>query len=417
MMQLRETNSCFSAKLRGFLFALTILETPAFFAIYAITGRTYAGSESSSVYVIYMIFMLAMQAFFLVRKRRIKRNEFRWLLIPLLFVGLAWIFAVINHQSLNTSIIRNVILWQYTGILLAININSYDLEEEIRHALVILMLVITLGSVVSVLLPFVRGRSIYSIAGYSLTGNSFQTQSYYIALSAGINLFFFSSARKNNAVRIVSYVLLGIQFVCSILYAGRGGMLLALAYVVAFYFISTRKSGNVKNKIMMIVVYIAVFIILFFALGHLVDSSPVLKQRFGRIFSYIGEGGIDLSQTSNRDILYSRALGHIAHSPLFGYGILGYEYLDGLNRYPHNIVLEMLIEGGIVYLLLWLLIIISGYRKMKRISDTSSYELYLIVFMFSIIKLMFSSSYSYEMLFWFSIVFAHICNREEVPAE
>ena len=211
MMQLRETNSCFSAKLRGFLFALTILETPAFFAIYAITGRTYAGSESTSVYVIYMIFMLAMQAFFLVRKRRIKRNEFRWLLIPLLFVGLAWIFAVINHQSLNTSIIRNVILWQYTGILLAININSYDLEEEIRHALVILMLVITLGSVVSVLLPFVRGRSIYSIAGYSLTGNSFQTQSYYIALSAGINLFFFSSARKNNAVRIVSYVLLGIH--------------------------------------------------------------------------------------------------------------------------------------------------------------------------------------------------------------
>jgi len=416
-MQLKEKNSSFSDKLRGILFALTILETPAFFAIYAITGRTYAGSESSSAYVIYMIIMLALQAVFLVSKRRIRRNEFKWLLVPLLFVGLAWLFAVIHGQPLNTSIVRNAILWQYTGIILAININSYDLDEEIKNALVILMLIITLGSVISVLLPFLRGRSIYSIAGYSLTGNSFQTQSYYIALSAGINLFFFSSTGKNNAVKVASYVLLGVQLVCSILYAGRGGMLLALAYVVVFYFISTRRSGNTQNRLVMIVVYIAIFIILFLALGHIVDSSPVLKQRFGRIFSYIGEGGIDLSQTSNRDILYTKALEHIGHSPLFGYGILGYEYLDGLNRYPHNIALEILIEGGIVYLLIWVFIVISGYRKMKRIKNTSLYELYLIVFMFSVVKLMFSSSYSYEMLFWFSIVFAHICNREEVPVE
>ncbi len=419
MMHLRETNSSFSGKLRGFIFALTILETPAFFAIYAITGRTYAGSESSSAYVIYMIAMLGLQAFFLVGKRRIRRTEFRWLLVPLLFVGLAWLFSFIHGKQINTSIIRNALLWQYTGILLAININSYDLEGETKNALVILMLIITLGAVFSVLLPFVRGRSIYYIAGYSLTGNSFQTQSYYIALSAGINLFFFSSASKNNAVKISSYILLGVQLLCSILYAGRGGMLLALAYVVVFYFISMRRSGNRKNRLVMIVVYIAIFIILFLALGHIVDSSPVLKQRFERIFSYIGEGGIDLSQTSNRDILYSKALGYIGQSPLFGYGILGYEYLDGLNRYPHNIALELLIEGGIIYLLLWLFIVISGYRKMKRIRNTNLYELYLIAFMFSIVKLMFSSSYSYEMLFWFSIVFSHICNRnrEEVPTE
>ena len=411
-MQLREKDSSFSDKLRGFIFALTILETPAFFAIYAITGRKYAGSGSSSAYVIYMIIMLALQAVFLVSKRRIKRKEFRWLLVPLLFVGLAWAFAVIHGQLLNTIIIRNAILWQYTGVLLAININSYDLEEEIKNALVILMLIITLGSVISALLPFLRGRSIYSIAGYSLTGNSFQTQSYYIALSAGINLFFFSSSGKNNAVKIASYVLLGVQLVCSILYAGRGGMILALAYVVVFYSISTRKSGSVKNRILMIVVYIAIFAFLFLALGHLVDSSPVLKQRFERIFSYIGESGIDLSQTSNRDVLYTKALEHIGHSPLFGYGILGYEYLDGLNRYPHNIVFEMLIEGGIVYLAFWGFIILSGYRKMKRTNSRDSYELYLILFMFSIVKLMFSGSYSYEMLFWFSIGLSHICTEK-----
>lgn len=406
-------------KIRGYIFALTVLEAPVFFATYAIIGKTYEGSESTPVYAIYMAVLLVIQVFYFLKRRRITKREFMWLIVPILFVAFAWLFAKIYRQEVNSNNLRNIILWQYTGMLLAMNVNTYKVDKCISNSLIVLMLVITVGAILTILIPFLRGRSLYVIAGHSLTGSTFQAQSYYVALSVGINLFLFSSSNSKGNNKILTYIILGVQFFCSILYAGRGGMVLALVYVAIYYMHANKKDISASNRLLKAFAFISAVLVVFLVLGHIIESNSILQQRFGRVFSYIGSGGIDLAQTSNRDILYTKALGYIGKSPLFGYGILGYEYLDGLNRYPHNIALEILLEGGIVYLLLWLFIVISGYRKMKRIRNSNLYKLYLIVFMFSIVKLMFSSSYSYEMLFWFSIVFSHICNRnrEEVPTE
>lgn len=407
-MIVSKDDSTFVYKIIGFLFALTLLEKPAFFAVYAITGQSYAGSESSPIYMIYLVLLLVIQFCLFIYKRRIKTKEFIILFFPLLFIFAALFFSFIWQQPLNTNIIRNVILWQYTGIFLAININSYDIDTEIIKSLVILMLLITVGSVFSVLIPFFRGRTISLLEGYSLTGNTFQTQSYFIALATGINLFFFLPSAKSTITKILSYILLGVQIVSAILYAGRGAILLIIAYIIAFYIIDTRNSDNFKKRLLKRIFYLLICTIIVFVLWKIIQSSSFIQARFGRVFSYLGRKGIDLSQTSNRDVLYSSALYHVGRSPVWGYGILGYMYLDGLNRYPHNIALEMLLEGGIIYFSVWMVVIISGFRKIRRTMNINSYLIFLIPFMFSIIQLLFSGSYSYDMLFWFSIVFSHI---------
>ena len=398
-------------KIRGFVFALTFMEAPAFFAVYAVTGRTYSGSESSSAYVIYMVALLTAQVYFLIRKRLIRRTALKWLLFPLLFVGMAYFTAIVKHQSISFSNIRNIVLWQYSGILLAINLVSYKLEETMKKSLVFLMLFISVGSVISVLLPFLRGRQFYSIAGYSLTGSSFQAQTYYTALCIGVNLLFLLYSDYDKATKISSYVLLGIQLICIILYAGRGGMILALAYIVVFYFLNSRKSGNIKNKLIMIFIYLSIFTIIFLVVGQIVASSPVLQKRFDRVFSYIGNSGIELSQTSNRDIVYAKALQYVKQSPLVGYGMLGYMYLDGLNRYPHNIIMEMMLEGGVLYLIFWIIIIVSGYKRIRSNGNKMSFQFFLIPFLFVMVKLMFSGTYSYEMLFWFFVAYSHMFRK------
>ena len=404
-------------KIRGFIFALTMLEAPVFFAIYAITGRTYEGSESTPVYAIYMSLLLVVQVCLLLKRRHITKREFKWLVFPLIFIALMWLFAIINHEEVNSGNIRNIILWQYTGMLLAMNINAYKVDKCISNSLILLMLVITLGAIFTILIPFLSGRSLYVIAGHSLTGSSFQAQSYYVALSVGINLFLLSSSQSTGINRMLTFAIIGVQFLCAILYAGRGGMVLALTYVVMYYVYANEKKESTTNKLIKALAYISAVIIIFLVLGYIVESNSVLKQRFGRVFSYIGNGGIDMSQTSNRDIVYPRAFSYILKSPIFGYGIYGYLYLDGINRYPHNIALEMLIEGGIIYFLIWVVVILSGYKRMSRFKETEAFRIFLIPALYAIIKLSFSGSYSYEMLFWFSIVFAHICNREEVPTE
>lgn len=396
---------------KGFIFALTLLEVPVFFAIYALMGWTYGGSETTPSYVVYLVILLVLQVFLLIKKGRLRKSEFLWLMIPLLYIIVAWFFAALDYNEININNIRLIILWQYTGILLAINVSSYDIDISIVKSLVFLMFILTIGSVLTVLLPYLRGRNIYEVAGYSLTGSSFQAQSYYIALASGINLFFFASSLKSRLSKICTYILLGVQFFCAILYAGRGGAILSIAYVISYYLYKNRQTDNFSNKLFMTLLYLLGLVILFISLGYFIDANPELQRRFARLFSYIGSEGLDMGQTSNRGTIYSKALDFIVESPIFGYGLLGYLFLPGLNRYPHNIALEMLIEGGIIYLLLWGLIIIMGLKKITRLKSENKYKIFLVMALFAVIKLSFSGSYSYEMLFWFSVVFTHICER------
>ena len=413
-MEENRTNKAYAV--RGFIYALTLLEAPVFFAVYAVMGRTYEGSETSNSYVMYMVGLLLIQAYFLIQKRRIPKKQFALLVLPILFAGLVWVTAAIYHTSINIGVIRNCLLWQYTGIILAINIHSFNNKESIINSLIILMFLITAGAVRNILLPFLNGRLFYYRAGYSMSGNSLQSQSYYIAVAAGLNLFFFAMLKRAKWTIIFSFVLLGVQLICAILAGGRGAMVLALVYCIVYYFYSNRNEPNMRLKLQRFAIYLVVFIVLSVVLWKIIETSSLLQQRLGRVFSYIGEGGIDMSQTSNRDVRYSEALEYIMQSPILGYGITGYLYLSGMNRYPHNILLEFLLDGGLIYTIIWIVVIITGHNRIRRFSETNTYCIYLVMALYALMHLMFSGSYSFEMLFWFSVVFSYICNRE-VPVE
>ena len=155
-MEENRTNKAYAV--RGFIYALTLLEAPVFFAVYAVMGRTYEGSETSNSYVMYMVGLLLIQAYFLIQKRRIPKKQFALLVLPILFAGLVWVTAAIYHTSINIGVIRNCLLWQYTGIILAINIHSFNNKESIINSLIILMFLITAGAVRNILLPFLKDQ-------------------------------------------------------------------------------------------------------------------------------------------------------------------------------------------------------------------------------------------------------------------
>jgi O-antigen ligase len=66
------------------------------------------------------------------------------------------------------------------------------------------------------------------------------------------------------------------------------------------------------------------------------------------------EGGFLYS--SGRDVLFSRAFELGMARPIFGSGLDSFETL-GFGVYPHNILLEIFVEGGLVGLLLFSLLI------------------------------------------------------------
>ena len=61
--------------------------------------------------------------------------------------------------------------------------------------------------------------------------------------------------------------------------------------------------------------------------------------------------------------VYELALKNIQLNPWTGYGIF---HTIGKFGYPHNIFLEMLEQGGVLYLFVWLIIILNPIMKMQN---------------------------------------------------
>ena len=136
---------------------------------------------------------------------------------------------------------------------------------------------------------------------------------------------------------------------------------------------------------------------------NLIDI-PIFKSSLERVFSYLTPNGIDMSQTSGRDHVYRDAIELIKQSPIIGYGIFGFFKVYG--SYPHNFFLEILLQGGILLLFAILIIIISLIKKIiYMIKYNEELRIILIIFLYPIVMLMFSGTYTSDSIFWFSISF------------
>ena len=191
----------------------------------------------------------------------------------------------------------------------------------------------------------------------------------------------------------------------AILCGGRGAMVVILAYIFCAFLSVGDEDYEQKRRKNILFIFI---VVAFVAIYLYAENNAVLSQRLDRVFSYITSEGIDMSQTSNRDIVYSDAMAHINKSPIIGHGIYSYYYLEGLNDYPHNLFLETMLEGGYMYTLFWAAFLLVTFLKLNNIRKyhiPSVYRICIVLFVFAITKLMFSSSYSHEMLFWFGLTY------------
>ena len=110
-----------------------------------------------------------------------------------------------------------------------------------------------------------------------------------------------------------------------------------------------------------------------------------------------------MSRTSGRDIVYATILKSISKRPIFGYGIFN---SNASEHGAHNIFLELLLQGGIIYLLFWIIVFYLFVRRLLLIIKYDNSNLILIplsVYPFTL--LLFSGSYLEQPLFWFVIAY------------
>ncbi len=180
---------------------------------------------------------------------------------------------------------------------------------------------------------------------------------------------------------------------------GRGGAVIVFVGTLILLII-TKQS---LKKIMGLTIVISLCV--YFIISQLDDSLiAMLEVNADRLFSYISSEGLDMSQTSNRDSVFETAMVFISDSPLWGYGLFG--YYDVLGYYPHNLFLEILLQGGAIFLVfsLWALwIMFIKLCKMQK--NNNSLYLLLPFIIYPFVQLLFTGSYMETPFFWFSVMF------------
>lgn len=388
--------------MRSLIYIVTLLSKIIFFVAYAILGLQFEGSEGDNSYILFCFALdacvILTYSYDIVFKKRFKINykELLCLFVLLLFLIMYLIERSGAIEAKQT--IQLYIAFAIPSFLIAIDTAYKRNLGDYAKWLYLLMFFISVGSVL--LLPGVL---------LGLTKGTYQSLSYYCGFAYSLNLFFLLFGDKFRLFdfyrwrtnKIISVMLLFVQTGVSLMSGGRGGFVIIIVATIVLFLFASKQMRFLKLVKMLLIVFAVCVISIQFLPSEI---SLLVENGSERVFSYISDKGIDMSQTSGRDDVFSEAIGFISQKPILGYGM--FSYLDKTHTYPHNIFLEILLQGGLVYLFFFIFILIHAvckYMKMLKVSADNLLLIPLAVYPF--VMLLFSGSYLETSLFWFVLVY------------
>lgn len=396
-------------KLKCWIYPLSFLGAEMFSAFCGIAG--YKQEEGSTLYLYYMISLFTLSMILVMHDIFILGKPFSKtvLLIPIIFT--VCYFSDISSESSPLEWTKKsyqfFLFFSLPPMLIASLIAKNKNIESLYKYLDVILIILGIGMIAKLPRMMMLGEF---IEGY----NNISYQSalafgfiYYGLLSKREDRFKFLKTKLFKLISIGMCVLLPLTSLSS---GGRGGVvfLFALAGIISFIFVKKR---NIF-KVLFFVVPLGLLGITI--LSNLVQNPALintLNRGMDRAFSYISSSGIDMTQTSNRDIVYELAQKNIEANPYSGYGIF---HTIGSFGYPHNIFLEILEGGGIFYFAFWIIILIIGIKRAFFIIKRERNLLFLMpLFMYPCINLLFSGSYLMNGVFWFTLVFVLIYKPQQ----
>lgn len=196
--------------------------------------------------------------------------------------------------------------------------------------------------------------------------------------------------------RVSSLVLCCIYFII-LLFVGHRGYLISTVFAmgaVVFIIPNTSNSfGNISiNKRPIIIILL--LLISFMVILPLIGNEPITMSRLALLSEPSQH-----SSSSTRLMYYKEAFHMWAQHPLFGSGIGSFPIIIGLGdirEYPHNVILEILAELGLVGLLIFGLLLFFGLRILvKNFFTNTPLTLFIfLLFTISFIESLFSSDIS-----------------------
>lgn len=257
---------------------------------------------------------------------------------------------------------------------------------------------------------FIKMIMIFSLPAIMVLDKVFAPLKYYLDyVSMGVSYSFLTPViasvvyvacfyKQENLIQKIITIL---SFTINLVYAynlfslGSRGPVFAILSVVAFLFFLKHNTeyGGIKYTRLKIILGIITIVILYFTFIPVLTEIQVLLSDYDLSFRFIDKF-VNLNQeddiTNGRDIVYDIVLTDISSSPLWGWGLdqLANQHHD-LN-YPHNFILQIIYDGGILFLIFFVVCLYKDIVTIWKRCTIEEYALFSLLFFSSVPGALFS---------------------------
>lgn len=219
-----------------------------------------------------------------------------------------------------------------------------------------------------------------------------------------LHMFFYHQKKY-----LLSYVF-SIGCIIFILLKGTRGIAVSfIALVFLIFFIKSKRLNNSKfAKYFICILAILTIVVIASNIETLIVYADNLLSRAGINIKLL-QDSIDTIQTKNditdgRTYLYSLAFSGFLKSPIFGNGIGSFNNITPLAQYPHNGILQLMFEGGLLLSLpIIMVLIISTFLFLKCENNLDYRIIFAFLFCAAFIPSLFSDEIWLYQSLWFLI--------------
>lgn len=326
---------------------------------------------------------------------KIKSGPATFLLFYLVFAGYATL-SIIWSSSTDYALFKILRFW--TVVAWAVFGMAFIIGSSHRRLKRFLLLLTIGGSLLS--LVFIYQLLIIDVDGFSIGTMSYLLPARLVGVSALILLFFFVKY-QNRSVRLVISLLMGLH-TGALLVSGARGPLVALVGSI-FVFVIVQLIYRTEWHSIAIRQWMADFTT-FAAVGSILAGLVLTQlgiqfrtiQRAMRIFS----DDEDATSFGARVEMYEAAISAWSQAPIHGHGIGSFALInlnEDVVHYPHNIMLEIGSELGLVGLLLFLVLVFISLLRLYRFRFVTDGALFALLVGF-IVYWGLNASVTYDMV-------------------
>lgn len=215
---------------------------------------------------------------------------------------------------------------------------------------------------------------------------------------------FLASMKETRIIWKWCFLLLGTIYFAFLMVIGSRGAILSVLVFFVMIFISRAKSKAGKITLTGITVILAMVLLTKFEkiiewLYNKTEAFGLSLLALSRLYYKATQGD---NMDSGRGDLIAEALRDFMDSPIWGKGIASFH---NFSRYPHNLFVQMLQEGGLILFIPFAIIFYIGLKDLV-LGDRKSiyYRALLFTFCGGVMQLMFSNYFWTSSIFWLFVV-------------